>query len=127
MTHQRKTTKWSSKMLPKSFTAKYETIKGVKCHRIPCNNPWQYTGDIALIYKNMRITHGEITNFECIVTHKVKAQPIGLSENDNLYSVFARRIGETVSFICLWLKSFCFDKQKELKSLSNRLYGKQRS
>ena len=87
--HQRKTTKLLSKMPPKSTTAKYETIKGVKCHRIPCNNPWQYTGDLAPIYENMRITRGEITDFECIVTHKVKVQPIGVSENDNLYSVFA--------------------------------------
>ena len=93
MTRQRKTTKRLSKMPPISITAKYETIKGVKCRRIPCNNPWQYTGDLAPTYENMRIIHGEITNFECIVTHKVKAQPIGVSENDNLYSVFARRIG----------------------------------
>ena len=99
MTPQRKTTKWLSKMPPKSTTAKYKTIKGVRCRRIPCNNPWQYTGDLAPIYKNMRITRGEITDFECIVTHKVMVQPIGVSENDNLYSVFTRRIGESVSFI----------------------------
>ena len=100
---QRKTIKQQSKMPPKSSAAKYKTVKGVRCRRIPCNNPWQYTGDLAPIYENMRITHGEITDFECIVTHKVKAQPIGVSENDNLYSVFAHRIGETVSFIHQWL------------------------
>ena len=111
---QRKTTKRLSKMPPKSTTAKYETIKGVKCCRIPCNNPWQYTGDLALIYKNMRITRGEITDFECIVTHKVKAQPIGVSENDNLYSVFARRIGESVAVIWQWLKFFALTNKKNL-------------
>ena len=109
MTCQRKTTNWLSKMPPKSTTAKYEIIKGVRCRRIPCNNPWQYTGDLALIYENMRITCGEITDFECIVTHKVKAQPIGVSENDNLYSVFARRIGESVIHPSM-VKIFCFDK-----------------
>ena len=62
----------------------------------------------------MRITHGEITDFECIVTHKVKAQPIGVSENDNLYSVFARHIGETVSFIRQWLKFFVLANKKNL-------------
>ena len=114
MTSQRKTTKWLSKMPPKSTTAKYETIKGVRCCRIPCNNPWQYTGDLAPIYENMRITRGEITDFKCIVTHKVKAQPIGVSENDNLYSVFARRIGESVSFIHQWLKFFALTNKKSL-------------
>ena len=101
-------------MLPKSSTAKYETIKGVRCHGIPCNNPWQYTGDLALIYESMRITRGEITDFECIVTHKVKVQPIGVSENDNLYSVFTCRIGETVSFIRQWLKFFVLTNKKNL-------------
>ena len=66
---QRKTTKQLSKMPPKSKTTKYETIKEVKCRRIPCNNPWQYTDDLAPIYENMRIICGEITNFDCIVTH----------------------------------------------------------
>ena len=62
----------------------------------------------------MRIIHGEITNFDCIVTHKVKAQPIGVSENDNLYSVFAHRIGESVTFICQWLKFFALMNKKNL-------------
>ena len=101
-------------MPPKSSGAKYKTIKGVRCRRIPCNNPWQYTGDLAPIYENMRITRGEITDFECIVTHKVKAQPIGVSENDNLYSVFTLRIGETVSLICQWLKFFVLANKKNL-------------
>ena len=87
---QRKTTNQLSKMPPKTKTAKYETIKGIKCRRIPCNNPWQYTDDLAPIYETMRITHGETMDFECITTHKVKAQPLEVSENDNLYSIFAR-------------------------------------
>ena len=62
----------------------------------------------------MRITRGEITDFECIVTHKVKAQPIGVSENDNLYSAFARRIGESIAFICQWLKYFALTNKKNL-------------
>ena len=101
-------------MPPKSSAAKYKTVKGVRCHRIPCNNPWQYTGDLAPIYQNMRITLGEITDFECIVTHKVKAQPIGVSENDNLYSIFTCCIGETVSFIHQRLKFFVLANKKNL-------------
>ena len=93
-------------MPPKTKIAKYETIKGIKCRRIPCNNPWQYTDDLAPIYETMRITCGEIMDFECITTHKVKAQPLGVSENDNLYSIFARRIGESVTFIRQWFKFF---------------------
>ena len=114
MKRQRKTTKQLSKMPPKSITKKYETIKEVKCHRIPCNNPLEYTDDLAPIYENMRIIRGELTNFDCIVTHKVKAQPVGVSENDNLYSVFAHRIGESVAFICQWLKFFALTNKKNL-------------
>ena len=114
MTRQRKTTKQLSKMPPKSITKKYETIKEVKCRRIPCNNPLEYTDDLAPIYENMRIIRGELINFDCIVTHKVKAQPIGVSENDNLYSVFAHRIGESVAFIHQWLKFFALTNEKNL-------------
>ena len=101
-------------MPPKSTTAKYEIVKGVKCRRIPCNNPWQYTDDLAPIYETMRITQGEIMDFECITTHKVKAQLIGVSENDNLYSIFARRIGESIAFIRQWLKFFVLMNKKNL-------------
>ena len=101
-------------MPPKATAAKYENIKGVKCRRILCNNPWQYTDDLAPIYETMRIICGEITDFECITTHKVKAQPIGVSENDNLYSIFARRIGESVAFIRQWLKFFVLTNKKNL-------------
>ena len=101
-------------MSPKSTTAKYEIVKGVKCRRIPCNNPWQYTDDLAPIYETMRIIRGEITDFECITTHKVKAQLIGVSENDNLYSIFARRIGESIAFIRQWLKFFVLMNKKNL-------------
>ena len=101
-------------MPPKSITKKYEIIKEVKCHRIPCKNPLEYTDDLALIYGNMRIIRGELINFDCIVTHKVKAQPIGVSENDNLYFVFARRIGESVTFIHQWLKFFALTNEKNL-------------
>ena len=114
MTRQRKTTKQLGKMPPKSTTAKYEIVKGVKCRRIPCNNPWQYTGDLAPIYETMRITRGEITDFECITTHKVKAQLIGVSENDNLYSIFAQRIGESIASIRQWLKFFVLMNKKNL-------------
>ena len=101
-------------MPPKSITKKYETIKEVKCRRIPCNHPLEYTDDLAQIYENMRIIHREITNFDCIVTHKVKAQPIGVSENYNLYSVFVRCIGESVAFIRQWLKFFALTNKNNL-------------
>ena len=101
----------------------YLAFQSTECHTIwHSNNATallsqyhrQLNGDLAPIYKNMRITHGEITDFECIVTHKVKAQPIGVKENDNLYSVFAHHIGETVSFICQWLKFFVLANKKNL-------------
>ena len=97
-------------MPPKSTTAKYEIVKGVKCRRIPCNNPWQYTDDLAPIYETMRIIHGEIMDFECITTHKVKAQPIGVIENDNLYWC----IGESVAFIWQWENFFVLTNKKNL-------------
>ena len=62
----------------------------------------------------MRIIRGEIMDFECITTHKVKAQPIGVSDNDNLYSIFARCIGESIAFIWQWLKCFVLTNKKNL-------------
>ena len=53
-------------------------------------------------------------DFKCITTHKVKAQPLGVSENDNLYSIFARRIGESVAFIWQWLNFFVLTNKKNL-------------
>ena len=70
--------------------------------------------DLAPIYETMRIIRGEITDFECIATHKVKAQPIGVSENNNLYSIFARRTGESIAFIWQWLKFFVLMNKKNL-------------
>ena len=70
--------------------------------------------DLAPIYETMRIIRGEIMDFECITTHRVKAQLIGVSENDNLYSIFARRIGESIAFIRQWLKFFVLTNKKNL-------------
>ena len=73
--------------------------KGMFKKYILSMNKQTYRTEVILILESDRITKEEMVNLACRSTHSMKAHSVRVSENDNLYALYAQQIGQDVSFL----------------------------
>ena len=101
----------------------FKVQKGLFKKDIPSKNPNKYIKEVIPIPELNRISKEGMAQLSCRPMHKVKPRSIKTRENDNLYTIYAARINQSIGFLCEWLKMFMLMHQKHFTKKGENIWN----
>ena len=82
---------------------------------IPTLNKIKYTEEVRPILENQRFNKEGMVNLNCQATHCVRPKSLITKDCDILYTIFALKISQDISFVWNWLHQFMMMHKKQFK------------
>ena len=79
------------------------------------NNPFGFTTKIKSILETDRITREEMVRLPCRASHRINPRSLKIPEDDNLYAIYAERVGKSTSFMRSWLRCYSISNDSVIK------------